>query len=242
MNRLLIAAAAIALAAASGLASAAPWTVVVQPGVYGRVAIGGLCGAAGGLFASARRRRGQRQRSGRGRSRRPGLRHRPAAGLPVGAGVPAAALGAIFARLRRPWRAGVLRRRRLVSRQRAASQLDTRAARLDTAAMARPGSPRTRSLSNANDSSNSATRQQQRWNSQRGWYSQQQRQATAADGGRAAGLAGNPGPQQTAAASQANGDRRGEEHAQARGERGERRGRAEGLGAFERGHGGNRER
>ena len=41
MPRTLIAAAGFALLAASGLAEAAPWTVIVQPGVYGRVAIGG---------------------------------------------------------------------------------------------------------------------------------------------------------------------------------------------------------
>ena len=41
MKRTLIAAAGFALFAASGLASAASWTVIVQPGVYGRVAIGG---------------------------------------------------------------------------------------------------------------------------------------------------------------------------------------------------------
>ena len=41
MKRRLIAAAGIALATACGLANAAPWTVIVQPGVYGRVAIGG---------------------------------------------------------------------------------------------------------------------------------------------------------------------------------------------------------
>jgi hypothetical protein len=41
MKRTLIAAAGLALLAASGLASAASWSVVVQPGVYGRVAIGG---------------------------------------------------------------------------------------------------------------------------------------------------------------------------------------------------------
>jgi hypothetical protein len=41
MKRPLIAAAGFALFAASGLASATPWTVIVQPGVYGRVAIGG---------------------------------------------------------------------------------------------------------------------------------------------------------------------------------------------------------
>ena len=41
MKRTLIAAAGFALFAASGLASAASWSVIVQPGVYGRVAIGG---------------------------------------------------------------------------------------------------------------------------------------------------------------------------------------------------------
>src|ERR1700758_5526227 len=41
MKRRLIAAAGFTLAAACGLANAAPWTVIVQPGVYGRVAIGG---------------------------------------------------------------------------------------------------------------------------------------------------------------------------------------------------------
>ena len=41
MKRTLIAAAGFALFAASGLASAASWTVIVQPGIYGRVAIGG---------------------------------------------------------------------------------------------------------------------------------------------------------------------------------------------------------
>ena len=41
MKRTLVAAAGFALIAASGLANAAPWTVIVQPGVYGRVAIGG---------------------------------------------------------------------------------------------------------------------------------------------------------------------------------------------------------
>lgn len=41
MKRTLIAAAGLALLAASGVASAASWSVVVQPGVYGRVAIGG---------------------------------------------------------------------------------------------------------------------------------------------------------------------------------------------------------
>lgn len=42
MKRTLIAAsAAVVLATASGLASAASWSVIVQPGVYGRVAIGG---------------------------------------------------------------------------------------------------------------------------------------------------------------------------------------------------------
>jgi hypothetical protein len=41
MNRVLITAAGFALATACGLASAASWSVVVQPGVYGRVAVGG---------------------------------------------------------------------------------------------------------------------------------------------------------------------------------------------------------
>jgi hypothetical protein len=41
MKRPLVAAAGFALALACGLANAAPWTVIVQPGVYGRVAIGG---------------------------------------------------------------------------------------------------------------------------------------------------------------------------------------------------------
>ena len=41
MKRTLIAAAGFALFAATGLASAASWSVVVQPGVYGRVEIGG---------------------------------------------------------------------------------------------------------------------------------------------------------------------------------------------------------
>ncbi len=41
MKRTLVAAAGVALFAACGLASAASWTVIVQPGVYGRVAIGG---------------------------------------------------------------------------------------------------------------------------------------------------------------------------------------------------------
>ena len=41
MKRTLIAAAGFALAAASAVANAASWTVIVQPGVYGRVAIGG---------------------------------------------------------------------------------------------------------------------------------------------------------------------------------------------------------
>jgi hypothetical protein len=41
MKRTLIAAAGFALFATSGLASAASWSVIVQPGVYGRVAIGG---------------------------------------------------------------------------------------------------------------------------------------------------------------------------------------------------------
>ncbi len=41
MKRPLIAATGIALIVACGLASAAPWTMIVQPGVYGRVAIGG---------------------------------------------------------------------------------------------------------------------------------------------------------------------------------------------------------
>ena len=45
MKRTLIAAAGFALFAASGLAGAASWTVVVQPGVYGRVAIGGYADA-----------------------------------------------------------------------------------------------------------------------------------------------------------------------------------------------------
>ncbi len=41
MKRTLVAAAGFALFAATGLASAASWSVVVQPGVYGRVEIGG---------------------------------------------------------------------------------------------------------------------------------------------------------------------------------------------------------
>ena len=41
MKRTLFTAAGIALFAASGLASAASWTVFVEPGLYGRVAIGG---------------------------------------------------------------------------------------------------------------------------------------------------------------------------------------------------------
>jgi hypothetical protein len=41
MKRTLIAATALALVTATGLANAASWSVVVQPGVYGRVAIGG---------------------------------------------------------------------------------------------------------------------------------------------------------------------------------------------------------
>ena len=45
MKRTLIAAAGFALFATSGLAGAASWTVVVEPGVYGRVAIGGYAEA-----------------------------------------------------------------------------------------------------------------------------------------------------------------------------------------------------
>lgn len=45
MKRTLIVAAALALATASGVAGAASWTVIVQPGVYGRVAIGGYAEA-----------------------------------------------------------------------------------------------------------------------------------------------------------------------------------------------------
>ena len=45
MKRTLIAAAGLALFAASGLAGAASWSVIVQPGVYGRVAIGGYAEA-----------------------------------------------------------------------------------------------------------------------------------------------------------------------------------------------------
>ena len=45
MKRTLIAAAALALATASGVAGAASWSVIVQPGVYGRVAIGGYAEA-----------------------------------------------------------------------------------------------------------------------------------------------------------------------------------------------------
>jgi hypothetical protein len=41
MKRTLITAAGFALAAACGLASAASWSVIVEPGVYGRVPIGG---------------------------------------------------------------------------------------------------------------------------------------------------------------------------------------------------------
>src|SRR6516164_2315535 len=41
MKRLRIAATVLALAAACGAADAASWQVMVQPGVYGRVAIGG---------------------------------------------------------------------------------------------------------------------------------------------------------------------------------------------------------
>ena len=45
MKRTLIAAAGLALFAATGLAGAASWSVIVQPGVYGRVAIGGYAEA-----------------------------------------------------------------------------------------------------------------------------------------------------------------------------------------------------
>ena len=45
MKRTLITAAAVVLATASGLAGAASWSVIVQPGVYGRVAIGGYAEA-----------------------------------------------------------------------------------------------------------------------------------------------------------------------------------------------------
>ena len=45
MKRTLIAAAGFALFAATGLANAAAWSVVVQPGVYGRVEIGGYAEA-----------------------------------------------------------------------------------------------------------------------------------------------------------------------------------------------------
>ena len=45
MKRTLIATAALLLATASGLAGAASWSVIVQPGVYGRVAIGGYAEA-----------------------------------------------------------------------------------------------------------------------------------------------------------------------------------------------------
>src|SRR4051812_23767620 len=41
MKRTLVAAAGFALFAASGLADAASWSVFVEPGIYGRVAIGG---------------------------------------------------------------------------------------------------------------------------------------------------------------------------------------------------------
>ena len=41
MKRTLVAAAGFALFAASGLANAASWSVFVEPGIYGRVAIGG---------------------------------------------------------------------------------------------------------------------------------------------------------------------------------------------------------
>ena len=45
MKRTLIAAAGLALFAACGVASAASWSIVVDPGVYGRVAIGGYAQA-----------------------------------------------------------------------------------------------------------------------------------------------------------------------------------------------------
>jgi len=45
MKRTLVAAAGFALFAASGLAGAASWSVFVEPGVYGRVAIGGYAEA-----------------------------------------------------------------------------------------------------------------------------------------------------------------------------------------------------
>ena len=45
MKRPSIVAAALALATASGVAGAASWSVIVQPGVYGRVAIGGYAEA-----------------------------------------------------------------------------------------------------------------------------------------------------------------------------------------------------
>jgi len=45
MKRPLIAAVVLALATASGVAGAASWSVIVQPGVYGRVAIGGYAEA-----------------------------------------------------------------------------------------------------------------------------------------------------------------------------------------------------
>src|SRR3954468_15800690 len=45
MKRTLIATAGLALVAASGVAAAASWSVVVEPGIYGRVAIGGYAQA-----------------------------------------------------------------------------------------------------------------------------------------------------------------------------------------------------
>jgi hypothetical protein len=45
MERIRIAVAGLALLAASGLAGAASWSVIVEPGVYGRVAIGGYADA-----------------------------------------------------------------------------------------------------------------------------------------------------------------------------------------------------
>lgn len=45
MKRTLIAAAGLALVAASGMAEAASWSIVVEPGVFGRVAIGGYATA-----------------------------------------------------------------------------------------------------------------------------------------------------------------------------------------------------
>ena len=255
MKRALIAAAGFALCAATGLANAASWSVVVQPGVYGRVEIGGYVEAP--RVYSTRPVMAVDDGDGDVVEEYVDTAYATAQ-PPVYLWVPEyqrthwaqycreyGAYGVPVYFVDDDWYRANVMRRNWTPEQRSWTQQQW----LEQDRLARDRFERQRFEQQRYE-------QQRRWDSERAWRDPRQqpgggRWQPTADGAHPGG--GQP-PQPSSALqahggpgmpAQGAGDRRGDERGQGRGERGdrdERHGRGEARGGFEHGHGGRRDR